>query len=138
MTAALTFADVSEAVRATISTYTQALDDGRVDDVVATFCADGSIDLPGMGQYAGTEALHAAYSKWVPRRPQRHLILNTVITDWNDHEARATSDLVFILLGKDGWSIQLVGRYHDVLRHVDGRWLFSARVAEFVTATPAT
>ena len=36
MTAELTFADVAEGVRATIAAYTQALDDGRTDDVVIT------------------------------------------------------------------------------------------------------
>ena len=32
------YAEVAEGVRATLATYTQALDDGRTDDVVATFC----------------------------------------------------------------------------------------------------
>ena len=70
-----------------------------------------------------------------PRRPQRHLVLNTLVTDWNDDEAPAISDVVFILLGKAGWSIQLVGRYHDVLHHDgDGTWRFHRRTATFVTA----
>lgn len=137
MSNTLTFADVSEAVRATIAAYTQALDDGRAADVVATFCADGAIELPGMGTHTGHEALLAAYTSWAPRKPQRHLIINTLITDWTDTTASATSDLVFILLGKDGWKIQLVGRYHDTLRNVDGRWLFAFRRAEFVVPEPA-
>ena len=37
----LSKADVAEGIRAAIATYTQALDDGRTDDVVATFCSDG-------------------------------------------------------------------------------------------------
>ena len=137
MSDTLTFADVAEAVRATIAAYTHALDDGRAADVVATFCTDGTIDLPGMGTFTGHGALLAAYTGWAPRKPQRHLILNTLVTDWNDHEAKATSDLVFVLLGKEGWNIQLVGRYHDVLRRIDGNWLFSHRAAEFVTPKPA-
>ena len=41
------FADVVEGVHTrAIATYTQALDDGRTDDVVATFCADGVCDIP--------------------------------------------------------------------------------------------
>lgn len=138
MSDTLTFADVAEAVRATIAAYTQALDDGRAADVVATFCTDGTIDLPGMGVYTGHEALLAAYTGWAPRKPQRHLILNTLVTEWSEREAKATSDLVFILLGKEGWNIQLVGRYHDVLRRVDGTWLFAHRTAEFVTPRPAS
>ena len=26
-------------------------------------------------------------TKWKPRRPQRHLVVNTLVTDWNDDEA---------------------------------------------------
>ncbi len=129
----MTRAEAAEGVRAAIATYTQALDDGRTDDVVATFCADGGVDLPGMGTFQGHEALHAAYSKWEPRRPQRHLVLNTLVTEWSDTEATATSDVVFLLLGHSGWSVQLVGRYHDTLHHDGGTWLFHHREATFVT-----
>ena len=41
---AMTFADVAEGVRATLAAYTHALDDGRTDDVVATFCPDGVVE----------------------------------------------------------------------------------------------
>ena len=70
-----TRADVAEGVRAAIAAYTQALYDGRTDDVVAMFCVDGSCDIPGMGTLEGHDALRAAYSGWEPRRPQRHLVL---------------------------------------------------------------
>jgi hypothetical protein len=129
----LSFAEVAEGVRATIAAYTQALDDGRTDDVVATFCADGGCDIPGLGTYEGHDALRAAYDKWKPRRPQRHLVVNTLVTDWNEHEAHATSDVVFLRQGDAGWAIQLVGRYHDTLRNDDGTWRFERRVAEFVS-----
>jgi len=97
------YADVVEGVRAALAAYTQALDDGRTDDVLATFCRDGTCDIPGMGTHRGTEDLRAAYSQWVPRRPQRHLVMNTLVTNWDDREAHATSDIVFLLLGKAGW-----------------------------------
>jgi hypothetical protein len=128
-----TFADVVEGVRAAIAAYTHALDDGRTDDVVATFCADGVIDIPGLGTHVGHDELRAAYSQWTPRRPQRHLVANTLVTNWNDHEASAVSDVVFLLQGDAGWSVQLVGRYHDTL-HCDGvTWRFHRRAARFVT-----
>ena len=129
----LTFADVAEGVRATIAAYTQALDDGRTDDVVATFCPDGLIDLPGMGTHEGHDALRTAYAGWAPRRPQRHLVLNTHVSDWSDDEATAVSDVIFVLLGKAGWSIQVVGRYHDTLHRDGGTWRFHRRVATFET-----
>lgn len=126
-----TFAEVAEGVRATIAAYTQALDDGRTDDVVATFCPDGVCDIPGMGAHAGHDALRTAYAGWTPRRPQRHLVLNTHVTAWSDNDAEAVSDVVFILMGTDGWSIQLVGRYQDTLHRDGATWRFHRRVATF-------
>ena len=131
MTTELTFADVAEGVRATIAAYTQALDDGRTDDVVATFCPDGVCDIPGMGTHEGHDALRAAYAGWAPRRPQRHLVLNTHVIAWSSDDATAISDVVFILQGKSGWAIQLVGRYHDTLHRDGGSWRFHRRVAAF-------
>jgi hypothetical protein len=127
------YTDVAEGVRATIAAYTQALDDGRTDDVVATFCPDGGCDIPGLGTHEGHDALREAYARVQPRRPQRHLVVNTLVTDWSDHEADAISDVVFLLQGDAGWAIQLVGRYHDTLHHDGGTWRFHHRAAEFVT-----
>jgi hypothetical protein len=128
----LAFADVSAGVGAAIAAYTQALDDGRTDDVVDLFCPDGSCDIPGLGRHGGHDALRAAYRELRPTRPQRHLVLNTLVTKWDDQEAQATSDLVFLTKGERGWITALVGRYHDVL-HRDGRnWHFHSRMAEFV------
>ena len=126
-----TFAEVSEGVRRTLAAYVQALDDGRTDDVVATFCADGAIDMGDLGTFAGHDDLRAAYQRWVPRAPQRHLVLNTLITEWDDDEAEAISDVVFLLKRDGAWKVQLVGRYHDVLRHEHGTWRFQSRRAVF-------
>jgi hypothetical protein len=128
----MSYADAVEGIRATIAAYTQALDDGRTDDVVATFCPDGVCDIPGMGTHTGHDALRAAYDRWKPRRPQRHLVVNTLVTDWDDHDATAISDVIFILQSESGWAIQVVGRYHDTLHHTDGTWRFHRRAAEFV------
>jgi hypothetical protein len=123
-----TYADVAEGVRATIAAYTQALDDGRTEDVVATYTPDGVCEIPGLGTHTGHDALRQAYSQWEPKRPQRHLILNTLVT-----AATAVSDVVFLLLGGSGWNVQLVGRYHDTLHCHDGSWQFRRRAATFVT-----
>jgi hypothetical protein len=128
-----TFAEVSEGIRATIAAYTQALDDGRTDDIVATFCADGGCDIPGLGTYEGHDALRAAYAKWIPRVPQRHLVVNTLVTDWSDDDASAVSDVVFLLHGDGGWAIRLVGRYEDTFHRDGDTWRFHRRAASFVT-----
>lgn len=129
----LTLADVDAGVRRALAAYVHALDDGRAQDVVATFCADGAITIPGLGTHEGHDALLEAYTSWAPRRPQRHLVLNTHVTRWDEHEAAAVSDLVFLLLGTDGWKVQLVGRYQDVLHREGAQWRFHRREASFVT-----
>jgi SnoaL-like protein len=128
----LTFADVAEGIRATIATYTNALDDGRTDDVVATFCVDGGCDIPGLGTYEGHDALREAYAGFQPKQPIRHVVVNTLVTDWDEHEARATSDVLVLTKGDKGWSIAIVGRYDDTLHCNDGTWRFHLRKAEFV------
>ena len=125
-------ADVSEGIRRVIAAYTHALDDGRADDVVATFCPDGEVDIPGLGAHRGHDALRVAFAGWQPKRPTRHLVVNTLVLDWHQREATAVSDVVFILQGRDGWSIQAVGRYHDTLHHDGSSWRFHRRAAEFV------
>jgi len=126
-------AAVAEGIKQTIAAYTQALDDGRTDDLVATFCTDGSIDIPFIGAHQGHDALREIYGKLAPRVPQRHLVTNTLVVDANEHEARAVSDIVFLLRGESGWSVQLVGRYTDTLHHTADGWRFHHRAAEFVT-----
>ena len=128
----MTYAEAAEGIRRTIAAYTQALDDGRTDDVVATFCPDGGCDLPGMGALHGHDDLRAAYAKVQPRVPQRHLVLNTHITEWDEHEAAAISDVVFLLRREDGWAVLLVGRYTDTLHCDDGTWRFHHRTATFI------
>lgn len=124
----MTYAEAIEGVRRTIAEYTQALDDGRTDDVLATYADDGVFDMPGLGRIAGVDALAATYAGWKPRAPQRHMVLNTLLTSWSDSSAEAVSDVVFVVRGKDGgWSVQFVARYLDTLHLVGDRWLFAER-----------
>lgn len=123
----MSYIEVVEGIRATMAAYTQALDDGRTDDVVATYCPDGVFEMPGLGTFEGHDALRDAYAGWTPRRPQRHLVVNTLVTDWNEREANAISDIVFILQGESGWAIQLVARYLDTLHHDGVAWKFHRR-----------
>lgn len=127
----MTYAEAIEGVRAAIATYTQALDDGRTDDVVATFADDGVFDMPGMGTFTGTDALRTTYEGWKPRGPQRHLVVNTLLTSWDESGAEAVSDVVLVAKGKDGaWGVSFVARYHDTLRLAGDRWLFALRRVE--------
>ena len=127
----MTYVEAIEGVRRTIAEYTQALDDGRTEAVVATYADDGIFDMPGVGRFAGLDALRTTYEGWKPRAPQRHMVLNTLLTSWSDSSAEAVSDVVFVIKGKDGaWSVQFVARYLDTLRLVGDRWLFTERKVE--------
>jgi uncharacterized protein (TIGR02246 family) len=126
-----TYAEVDAGVRRAIAAYTQAVDDGRTDDILATFTADGTVDIPGIGAHQGREAMREAYDAIAPKAPQRHLVVNTLVTQWDDNEATATSDLVFMVHNGQEWITFLTGRYTDTLRNVDGEWKFSRRTAKF-------
>ncbi len=130
MTSDCTFTDVAEGVRAAIAAYAHALDDGRTDDLVATFCPEGSSEIPGLGRHQGHDALRQAYGHLVPARPQRHLVVNTLVTEWDGREASATSDFVFLFRGEHAWTVRAVGRYHDVLHRYAEVWRFHSRVVE--------
>ncbi|MGD0558819.1 MAG: nuclear transport factor 2 family protein [Streptosporangiaceae bacterium] len=123
-----TFADVAAGVRDTIAAYAMAVDDGRVEDVVATFCPDGLVDLPVVGTAAGHDAIRNLFSGLKPHRT-RHLVVNTHVTEWGDGRAVAVSDLV--VLGAPGWAVAMVGRYSDALHYDDGRCRFHSRKLEF-------
>jgi hypothetical protein len=129
-TAADTFARAVAGMRDTIAAYALAVDDGRTGDVVMTFCPDGSAEIPGFEVAVGHDALRVMFARMKPRRPSRHVVVNTHVTDWNGHWATTISDLV--VLGQDGpgWTVQLVGRYSDVFHYADGGWRFHARKLE--------
>jgi len=126
-----TFADVVAGVGAAIAAYTHALDDGRTDDVVANFCPDGVVDMPGLGRHVGHYALRAAYEMIAPKQPQRHLVSSIHVTQWDQHEASATSDVVLLVKDETRWTVAVVGRYDDVLHRDGDRWLFHSRTAQF-------
>ena len=126
----MTYADVVEAVRATIAAYTHALDQGHTDDVLATYWPDGVFDFPALGTYEGLDALRGAYQSWTPRVPQRHLVMNTLVTEWSDDTAQALSDVVLLVKGDRGWSVQFVAKYHDSLQQRDGEWKFVRRAVD--------
>ncbi|MQY21538.1 nuclear transport factor 2 family protein [Nocardia macrotermitis] len=123
----ITHADVVYGVQTAIAMYTQALDTGRTDDIVATFGAEATSEIDGVGTFQGHDALQEVYAGMVPTAPQRHLVGNIVITSWTAGEAAATSDLVFLLRGENGWAVQLLGRYEDVLVRDGDAWLFRSR-----------
>ncbi|MGN6473946.1 MAG: nuclear transport factor 2 family protein [Mycobacteriales bacterium] len=126
------YGEVEAGVRAAIAAYNHAVDDGRTDDVVATYCPDGSCDIKALGAHEGHDALRAAYAKVEPKIPQRHVVTNTLVTAWSADEAKAVSDFVFMVRVESGWQVSLVGRYRDTLHRSESGWLFHRREADFI------
>ena len=125
------FADVVAGIRAVLAAHAQAQDDGRTDDLVALYCPDGVVEVPDVGTFEGADALRAAFGGWAPQLPQRHIVVNTVVTEWTVEDADATSDVVFTQKGESGWTVQVVGRYHDSFRVIDGAWRIRRRLMNF-------
>ena len=126
------YAEVAEQIRALLAALAQAQDDGRTDDLVSLYAEDGVVDVPGVGTFAGASALREAFAGWAPTVPQRHIVTNTLVTDWDDAAARAVSDVVFVQRGDAGWAVATVARYHDTFRNSDGTWTLARRSMEFI------
>ena len=98
-----------------MAAYAQALDDGRTEDIVATFCSDGVVEIPGWAPTKGTRRSGRPSPASSRVRPQRHVVVNTLVTDWNEAEAAAVSDLLFLPKGRVGLGRPVGG---PVQRHV--------------------
>jgi len=131
-----TYAEVFAGVYATVAAHAQHQDAGKTDAIMELYTPDAVLEVPGMGVREGADVIRAAWDDWKPKGLQRHMPVNIVITDWDDDEARATTDVVFLAQGDNGWSVQIVARYHDVFRRVGGKWLLSRRADEFVGWQP--
>jgi ketosteroid isomerase-like protein len=130
------YPEVFAGVYATVAAHAQYQDAGDTDAIMTLYTPDAALEVPGMGVYEGADVIRAAWDDWKPKGLQRHLPVNIVITDWNDEEARATTDVVFLAQGDNGWSVQIVARYHDVFRPAGGKWLLSRRADEYIGWQP--
>lgn len=135
-----TFAEVYAGIQATIAAHAHAQDDGRVADMVELYLPDAVVEIPGIATLEGADAIREAFSQpaWQPdpAKPQRHIVTNTVVTEWSDHKASATSDVAMIKNDGVAWSVAIVARYHDVFEESGGRWLLRRRADEYVGFQP--
>ena len=119
--------DATAGVLNTLAAYAQALDEGRVDHLVALFAEDAVVDIMGQGVMEGREAIRGGYLQTVPTGPQKHFVGNSHISEWGETAATVISDLAVLKRLEAGWAVLLTGRYQDTLRLVDGSWLFSRK-----------
>jgi hypothetical protein len=125
-----TFAQVELGICQTLLAYARGVDTHRPEDIVATFCPDGSMTMSGIHLGTGHEALHAAVLDW-PTNRSVHMIVNVATDRWSQDTVEATSDLL-AFMGSDapGWTI-VVGRYVDTLHNTNDGWRLHDRVLTF-------
>lgn len=126
-----TLAEVLAGVSTTLAAHVHAQDDGRVDDRLALYTSDAVLEVPGVGLTSGTDELRKLFVAGTPTAPQRHLVLNTVVSGWDAEEASAQSDVVYLAKGDAGWAIQFAARYYDEFARQGESWLLRRRRMEF-------
>lgn len=121
----------AEGIQRLLASYGHALDDGRVDDVLALWEPDGVFELAGVGDFQGVDALREFYQGLgAPKGPQVHLVGNALITLDGEDEATVVSDFL-LAKGDDGWALTGRGRYRDVVRRGAEGWRFARRSLQF-------
>ena len=126
-----------EAIRDTIARYNHAGDRGRFGDMVATFLADGVLELDGGERHEGHDALRSFFSHVGDDRALtvlRHCVTNTLIDVQSPRAATARSYFMVLTdIGVDHW-----GTYHDRLEPVGARWLLAHRSVRTAAHAPGS
>lgn len=119
------------AVQRLMSTYCQAVDDGRFADVAALFAGDGAFVNRGVriGQQQLLSFLEEAQ---VPERRGRHNCGFALVQFDGDDDAHAVTDFVFMGRAEGAFFVKFVGRYHDTLRRGPDGWQFVERRVSYV------
>ena len=123
-------------IRDLISRYNKAIDTGDADGYANTFTPDGEF-IGIVGTFNGRDELRAfaaAYAieeHYAEFAAAQHWVTNIVAdadADADGAEATVFSHLQMVKPLPDGGRILLVGHYDDIVRKVDGQWLFAQRI----------
>ena len=113
-------------ISATLSAYSQLLDDGRFEPWSDLFTEDARLSFPGQ-DVQGREAIRALMEKVQPDGARgKHLTANSMVAVDGD-TATGTTDYLFVRAGPNGVGILSAGRYHDTLVREGGRRRFRER-----------
>jgi hypothetical protein len=124
--------EVQAGIQELFSRYMWALDTGDVEALVDCFTADGSLESPAVGGYAGREQIRAfasRFARWsAGGRQMRHVISNLLINQTAPDAAAARCYLVVFLTQNGASRLLGPGRYEcDVVREGEV-WRFRRRV----------
>jgi hypothetical protein len=141
MSVRMKFNEISAEYQLLSIAFVNALDHREYDRVPPLFMEDGVFDRMGE-QFKGREAIR----NWLPTRPEqltmRHVCTNFEVMPINGDEVSGRTYFTvyrvleagsgpFTFTGPD-----LLGEYHDVLKHEHGNWLFSRREIHVVFRRP--
>ncbi|WP_419838970.1 nuclear transport factor 2 family protein [Candidatus Poriferisodalis sp.] len=119
-------------IRDLISRYNKAIDTGDADGYANTFTPDGQF-IGIVGTFNGRDELRAfaeAYSteeQYAEFYSAQHWVTN-VVADGDADQATVFSHIQMVKPLPEGGTILLVGHYDDIVRKVDGQWLFAQRI----------
>jgi uncharacterized protein (TIGR02246 family) len=118
-------------IGATLSAYSQLLDDGRFEPWSELFTEDARLSFPGRSA-EGRDEIRALMEKVQPDGARgKHMTANTTIEVRGD-TATGTTDYLFVRAGAEGIAIVSAGRYDDTLVREGGRWRFRERLISFL------
>lgn len=133
-----------EQIRDTLARYNWSGDAGRVDDLAATFCVDGLLEIRGSRSLRGRSEIagflrgvtaDVATTGGANNKPVvRHILSNVLFTELTAQQAHVRS--YFTVVTRVG--LDHFGRYRDVLVPAEGTWLIKQRTVSTDWAAPAS
>ena len=125
-----------EAIRRLMAIYAQLLDSKRIAEWGQLFTDDAVFAVWGQ-TWKGRAAIEAGIGGMQPELPGKHIILAPVIDLQAADRALVWTDLSAFASTKGGISVATIGRYHDELVKVEGRWRIARRIVVMAgEATP--
>lgn len=130
-----------EQIRDTLARYNWSGDAGRVDDLAATFCPDGVLEIRGLPSLHGRTEIAGflrgvsagvATAASAAKPVVRHIVANVLFTELTADLARVSSYFTVVThIGLDHF-----GRYRDVLVPAEDTWLIKRRTVSTDWAAP--
>ena len=113
------------AIRELTARYNYAIDEGRVDDWVATFVPDGTFESTALGTFTGAEALRGFAEGYSAAFTGRHCTTDFVVeVDGDDARQRC-----YLILVNNAATpvVGVTAVYEDELRRTPHGWRFVHR-----------